>query len=467
MRINVFRLMSVLECCYLLSACVSTTLTRTVDYQLDDEGASSRFVHLTQDECNSVNILCPSDDKWLVAGAWMPLAGSEQFDNIDKSQPGLIPGFADDSGFFQRRWDWDANIPEPQSLNAGSDNMADDADSLHDLDSFLENNFTSTHINFGASSNERESSVDTRIQLNHSLQPLSFLRVHFKSNYSGVNLQNQSRFANNKNQINDQIKSSLFMKFRLPHNARLNIFGKWSQIRVRSEYVRNRIGYGVNLSGRLYRYAPWTSITYSRNFRKTAREVFKPVSEKFSVWSNQKFRWWRYFARVEHDLLGNHNLASLKISFKSLNYHFHKQAVISANVITKTAWSDNFGISGDLGGRIHADSGNLLGSNWKIGVNFIHYQPLLSSLRVEKKLDTSFFSKYRISPDFELGLLYTHNVWEKNIVRFNLTGKLGINSPRRYGLSLKRESILKGGLLRDNHEDVLLGREQAWPILPY
>ncbi|MEE9413595.1 MAG: SdrD B-like domain-containing protein, partial [Methylococcales bacterium] len=183
--------------------------------------------------------------------------------------------------------------------------------------------------------------------------------------------------------------------------------------------------------------------------------------EVASIWANQEFDWLRYSARFEYDLLNQHKLASLNLSHKPLEYNFPKQAVISANAIATGIWNDQSGISANLGGRIHADSGTLLGNYWNVGADYTRFQPLPSLLAEDTKTDVqasnfiSVYSKYRISRNFELGTIYSNDFGQDHTFRLSLSGHISINPPRRYKKTLEGKGILKGRLFLDNNGDGL------------
>jgi hypothetical protein len=456
-------------------------------------------------------------DGWIVAAAGMPLVGSEQLDKEEKSpvsttsdsntnksakRSGVLSSFdalkqsrsqfdsfAAGIRFIHKSRRWEAGISGRDSINGDSARIvANVYKNWQHSEGIFDNAFTSLDVDLGAFADGNDGPVDTRIRFNHSLNPVAFIRVNFNSDYSGVNFKNKPQSDDNLNtirdltslsthsgvdqgQISDEVKSSLSLNFRLPYNTGLSVFGNWSQTGLRTDYVGNTVSYGANLSVKPFKFAPWTSITYSRSQSKTATDDFLLTDETTSIWANQDFNWWHYSARFEYDLLTKHKLASLNLSHTPLEYNFPKQAIVSANVVATGIWNDQSGVTANLGGRIHMDSGYLLGNKWKIGADFTRFQPLPSLLKQEsenqllsndsKSADTqasnyiSVFSSYRISRNFELGMTYSHDFEEQHSVRLNLRGHFGFNSPRRYKKTLEGKGILKGRLFIDSNGDGL------------
>ncbi len=443
------------------------------------------------------------EDGWIIGVAGMPLVGSKQledensasqttsasnvnstnnsgllssFDALQQSRP-EYEGFAAGIRFIHQSREWEAGISGRDSLNGDSARIvANGYRTWQHSGGFLDNAFTSVNVDLGAFADGNDGPVDTRIRLNHSLNPFSFLRVNLNSDYSGVNFQSKAESSTGLNQVSDKTRSSLSLNFRLPYNTGLSVFGNWSQTGLRTDYVDNTISYGANLSVKPFRLAPWTSITYTRSQHKTAIEDYRLTDETVSIWANQDFDWMRYSARFEYDLLTKHKLASLNLSHKPLEYRFPKQAIISANAIATGIWSDQSSVRVNLGGRIHADSGYLLGNNWKIGADFTRFQPLpsllskqsgsgLSSTNTETDTQASNFisvySRYKINRNYELGMTYLHDFEQEHTVRLSLRGHIGFNSPRRYNKTLEGKGILKGRLFIDKNGDGIFQSDET------
>lgn len=436
------------------------------------------------------------EDGWIIGVAGMPLVGSKQldeennlasqansvsnvnstsnsgllssFDALQQSRP-QYEGFAAGIRFIHQSREWEAGVSGRDSLNGDSARIVSNVfKTWQHSGRFLDNAFTSVNVDLGVFADGNDGPVDTRIRLNHSLRPFSFLRVNLNSDYSGANFQSKAESSIGLNPVSDKTRSSLSLNFRLPYNTGLSVFGNWSQTGLRTDYVDNTVSYGANLSVKPFSLAPWTSITYTRSLRKTTTEDYYLTDETAAIWANQDFDWIRYSARFEYDLLTKHKLASLNLSHKPLEYSFPKQAIVSANAIATGIWSDQSGIRVNLGGRIHADSGYLLGNNWKIGADFTRFQPLpsllskqsdsgLSSTSTEIDLQASNFisvySRYRINRNFEQDVTYLHDFEKEHTVRLSLRGHLGFNSPRRYNKTLEGKGILKGRLFIDKNGD--------------
>jgi hypothetical protein len=446
------------------------------------------------------------DDGWVIGVAGMPLVGSEQlddetnsntqsnfdsnsksdnrsgftssFDKLQQSRP-TFEGFAAGIRFIHKSREWEAGISGRSSLNGDSPRIVGNVYRrwLHSK-GFLENASTSIDVDLGVFSNGNDGPMDTRIRFNHSLTPTSFLGINMSSDYTGVNFDSKTQSNDDLNKINDlnelgninnasdHANTSLSFNFSLPHDIGLSVFGNWGQTGLRTDYVGNTISYGANLSARPFRAGPWTSISYARSYSKTADEDFILTDEVASLWANQQFDWFRYSARLEYDLLNKHKLASLNLSHKPLEYKFPKQAVVSANVVATGIWNDQSGISANLGGRIHADSGTLLGNNWSVGADFTRFQPLPSLLAEDTETEAqasnfiSVHSKYRISSNFELRTIYSNDFGDDHTFRLSLRGHIGINPPRRYKKALEGKGILKGRLFLDKNGDGLFQADE-------
>lgn len=446
------------------------------------------------------------DDGWVIGVAGMPLVGSEQlddatnsdqqsnfesntksdknsgllssFERLQQSRP-VFEGFVAGIRFIHKSREWEAGISGRDSLNGDSPRVVANVYRtwLHS-EGFLENASTSVDVDLGVFTEGNDGPMDTRIRLTHSLNPASFLRININSDYSGVNFESKTQTnediisiseleeLGNLNNASDNANTSLSLNFNLPHNTGLSVFGNWGQTGLRTDYVGNSISYGANLSARPFQAGPWTSISYTRSHSKTADEDFTLTDEVASLWANQEFDWFRYSARLEYDLLNKRKLASLNLSHKPLEYNFPKQAVVSANVVATGIWNDQSGISANLGGRIHADSGTLLGNKWKVGADFTRFQPLPSLLAEDNKTDTkasnfiSVNSSYRISRNFELGTRYSNDFGDDHTFRLSLRGHIGINPPRRYKKTLEGKGILKGRLFLDANGDGLFQEDE-------
>jgi len=434
------------------------------------------------------------DSGWIIGAIGMPLAGStvvnaggisardnkqganagkrgssgikSSFDSVNQSRPNF-QGFAAGMRFLHQSQQWQAGISTRNSINGDSARLVGNIyKSWRHTDGFLKNANTSINVDLGFFSNGNDGPVDTRLRINHSMNPLTFLRVNFNSYYTGVNFKGNGKSGSASSSVSDEIRSSLSLNFRLPANTGLNMFGNWSQNGLRSDYVGNVVSYGANLSLQPFRSAPSTSISYTRSLRKTVSENFKPVNETASLWANQQFKWWYYSLRFEYDFLGSQALASMNLSHQPLEYYFQKQAVVSANAVATLIWSQLSGISGNLGGRIHADSGNLLGNNWKVEGNYTRFQPIPTVLAKNKQIAAqasnflSISSTYRISRYFELGLVYSYDFQQQQLLRLSLRGHLGFNPPRRYKKILKGKGILKGQVFIDNNGDGVFQRDE-------
>ncbi|MEE9411694.1 MAG: hypothetical protein V3V22_01445, partial [Methylococcales bacterium] len=279
------------------------------------------------------------DDGWVIGVAGVPLVGSEQldddansstqstfgtnsksakssgltssFDKLQQSRP-TFEGFAAGIRFIHKSRQWEAGISGRDSLNGDSPRIVGNVYRrwLHSK-GFLENASTSVDVDLGVFSNGNDGPVDSRIRFNHSLNPASFLRINMNSDYSGVNFENkrQSNQTDNKitdfdglgnlNNTSDHANTSLSFNFNLPRNTGLSVFGNWGQTGLRTDYVGNIISFGTNLSARPFLAGPWTSITYTRSYSKTANQGFTPTDEVASIWANQEFDWLRYSARFE------------------------------------------------------------------------------------------------------------------------------------------------------------------------
>ena len=441
------------------------------------------------------------DNGWVIGVAGMPLVGSKQldddtnsntqsnfdsnsksdnssgftssFDKLQQSRP-TFEGFAAGIRFIHQSRQWEAGVSGRDSLNGDSPRIVGNVYRrwLHSK-GFLDKASTSVDVDLGVFSKGNEGPVDTRIRFNHSLSPASFLRVNINSTYSGVNFENKAQSNEGINKINDldglgnvnntsdHADTSLSFNFNLPYNTGLSVFGNWGQTGLRTDYVGNSISYGANLSARPFQAGPWVSVTYARSYSKTAGEDFTLNDEVTSLWANQEIYWFRYSARLEYDLLNKNKLASLNLSHKPLEYHFSKQAVISANAIATGIWNHQSGISANIGGRIHADSGILLGENLKVGADITRFQPLPSLLADDTKTDPkasnfiSVTSSYRISRDFQLGTSYSNDLGDDHTFRLSLRGHIGINPPRRYNKTLEGKGVLKGRLFLDKNGDGL------------
>ncbi|MCH9697227.1 MAG: MSCRAMM family adhesin SdrC [Gammaproteobacteria bacterium] len=450
------------------------------------------------------------NDGWLLGVAGLPLVGSKQlddtndvsnannsvnqvffsrnrgitssFDALQLSRP-EFQGFAAGVRYLHESRLWEVGLSGRNSINGDSARIVGNLfRTWRHSKGFLENAFTSVNLDLGGFTNGNDGPIDARIRLNHSLNPVDFLRINLNSDYFGVNFQNFDlssqrgiQLQNIPTNASDQTRTSLSFNFNLPHNAGFSVFGNWSQTGIRSDYVGNNVTYGANLALRPFRLSPWTSITYSRSLGKTTEQDYSLTDETVFIWANQDIDWFRYSARFEYDLLNNNQLASLNLSHKPIEYHFADQAVISANAIATGIWTDQSGFKVNLGGRIHADSGHLLGKQWKIGADFTRFQPLPSLVSNQDGSDIgsanslndtqasnflSVFSSYKINRDYELGLNYLSDFEDQQTIRLSLRGHIGFNPPRRYNNALKGRGVIKGRVFIDSNGDGLFQADE-------
>ena len=432
------------------------------------------------------------DDGWIIGAAGVPLVGSKQrhvdkklssnnttadagknssftssFDVLNQSSP-TFKGFAAGIRFLHKSRQWETGISARDSLHGDSPRVVANyyRTWLYSA-GFIKDVSTSLDVDLGAFTDGYKGPVDSRVRFNHAFKPASFMRVNMTADYSGVNFENTAELLtdtktapdNNLNKISDSLNSSLLFNFNLPDNTGLSFFGNWSQTGLRTDYVDNNVSYGANLSVRPFQIGPWMSLTYAKSYGKTAEQGYESSSEVASIRANQEIDWFNYAARFEYDLFDNHKIASLNLSHTAVEYNFPKQALISANLIATGIWSSRSGIRSNLGGRIHADTGSLLGAHWNVGTDFTRFQPLPALLEEEGQEDTSatnfisVYSVYKFSKNYELSVNYSNDFGDDHTFRLSLQGRIGINPPRRYKKTLEGRGILKGRLFLDANAD--------------
>ncbi len=350
-----------------------------------------------------------------------------------------VDGFASDKRFYYQSREWEAGLSGVNGQKSGSAGVIGNVyRTWQHSEGSLTDTLTRFAVDFGVFSKRKKNSADARLRLNHSLKPLSFLRVNFDGNYSGINFRSHGKSVSGKHLSRDQIKSSLSLNFRLPYNSVVNVYGNWSQHGVRSHYTGNTARYGAKLFVQPFTLAPRTTVNYTRTLRKKQSKDFEAANEIVSILAKQNFKWLRYSTRFEYEISTQEQLTSVFVSHKTLEYHFSKQAVVNANATISSVWSGASNGGAKLGGRVHADSGYLLGENWKLGTDYTHRQSVPTLLVKGKKLNTrvssslSVFSRYRISRNFELGMTYKHDFKQQHILQLSLKGHFGVDHAKSY-----------------------------------